>query len=240
MYHLEHIDEKPLVERVVDNIVSYIVDNKVSPGSKLPNEFELASQFGVGRSTIREAIKMLSSKGVLEVKRGSGTFVANKQSATQDPLGLSMIKDRYKLALDLVTVRLLLEPEIAALAAKNATEEEIIELEKLCNMVESVITSGDNHIQYDIEFHASIARCSKNTVVTNLVPMINSSVAVFANITHRSLREETIQTHRQVFEAIRNHDSTSAKYAMTMHLLYNRNTITTLMNEAEEHAKKNL
>lgn len=228
MYHFENLQNKPLADRVEDNILSYIVDNKIEVGAKIPNEFELAKQFGVGRSTIREAIKMLASKRVLEVRRGAGTFVANVKPVEGgcDPLGLEKLKnDRFKLALDLIAVRLILEPEIAAMAAEFSTADEIEELVVQCNKVEKLILEGENHTEEDIKFHTCIAKCSKNGVVQNLVPIINSSVAVFVNVTHGKLGEETIETHRNIVEAIGSHDTVGAKCAMTMHLTYNRQMI---------------
>ncbi len=82
----------------------------LEPGAKLPNEFELGEKFGVGRSTVREAVKLLSSKGIVEVRRGSGTYVVTTAKGLSDPLNLRSVQDKNALALDLVNVRLLLEP----------------------------------------------------------------------------------------------------------------------------------
>lgn len=82
----------------------------------------------MGRSTIREAVKLLSSKGIVEVRRGSGTYVLTTALGVGDPLGLSAVQDKTALALDLVNVRLLLEPGIAEMAANNATDEDIARL----------------------------------------------------------------------------------------------------------------
>jgi DNA-binding FadR family transcriptional regulator len=225
MEQLTNSQDKPLAARVADNIIKYIIDNEVSIGSKIPNEFDLAQRLGVGRSTIREAIKLLVSRNILEIKRGSGTFVSDKHGIADDPLGLTFVKDSKQLAIDLVDVRLMLEPEIAALAAKNATPEDLDELILQCNKVEEMIRSGQDHTEEDIKFHGCIAKCSKNQVVQNLVPIINSSVAVFVNITHRRLLDETIETHKEVTEAICSGDAETAKHAMTMHLIYNRRLI---------------
>ncbi len=226
MYQFENFKNKPLMERVVDNILSYIADNDIKIGTKLPNEFELAEMFGVGRSTIREAIKVLASKQVLEVRRGAGTYViGNKAIDDSNPLGLNLSEDRYKLALDLFDVRLMLEPEIAVLAARMATAKEMEELMSYCESVEYMIRNGIDHTEEDIKFHTCIARCSKNQVVEHLIPIINSSVAVFANITHLQLKEETIRTHRAIADAIIQRDVIGARCAMMMHLTYNRELI---------------
>ena len=173
MYQFEKMDKKLLGDRIEDGLMRYILEEPVEVGQKIPNEFDLARRFGVGRSTIREAVKGLVSKGILEVRRGSGTYVVSTCLPDNDPLGLSKLQDKYKLALELFDVRLMLEPEIAAQAAEYATE-------------------GEDHIPKDIEFHTCIARCSRNRVVEMLVPIINTAVMTFANLTHRMLMNEAI------------------------------------------------
>lgn len=237
MYQFENLHNKPLTERVEDNILSYIADNHLMIGAKLPNEYELAEIIGVGRSTIREAIKILVSKNVLEVRRGLGTFVVNTSIKfnDSDPFGLNIVEDRHKLVLDLLNVRLMLEPEIAFLAAQNATTEEIKELFEKCNEVEKAIHDGIDHTSMDIEFHTCIAKCSKNVAVEHIIPVINSSVAVFVNITHFRLTKETIQTHKAIVDAIAKKDGVGAKCAMYMHLTYNRQLILEIIDENKKH-----
>lgn len=239
MYQFEKMDRKLLGSQVEDALFAYILNEPVAIGEKIPNEFELAEQFGVGRSTIREAVKGLVSRGILEVRRGSGTYVVSTSSLEEDPLGLSRFQDKYKLALELFDVRLMLEPEIASLACENATQEELEQLKKLCDEVEQLYLSGKNHIKKDVEFHTCIARCSKNRVVEILIPVINSAVTTFANLTHRMLMNETIESHRSITEAILEKDATGAKCAMIMHLTYNRQMIRKLLKEQKNSEGQN-
>ena len=233
MYNFDKMAKKPLGARIEDELMKYIMQKPVEPGQKIPNEFELAKQFGVGRSTIREAVKGLVSRGILEVRRGSGTYVINTNSFEDDPLGLGKMEDKYKMALDLFEVRLMIEPEIASLACRNASGEELRKLKKLCDETEQLYRGGHNHINKDIEFHTCIAHCSKNQVVETLVPVINTAVYTFANLTHRLLKEETLETHRAITDAILKRDSVGARCAMMMHLTYNRQTIMRLIEERE-------
>lgn len=238
MYPFENLHGKPLTEQVEDHIMKFIAENDIGIGNKMPNEFELAQMFGVGRSTIREAIKILASKNILEVRRGSGTFLINREAKDQDPLGLREMKDKYSLALDLVTVRLILEPEIAVMAAENATAEDIRQLKAQCSLVESLIKSGIDHTEEDIKFHTCIATCSKNAVVENLIPIIHSAVSVFANLTHLKLKEETIRTHRDITEAIATRDGIGARCAMNMHMTYNRQMILRIIEDEKRRNTK--
>lgn len=233
-YHYEKVDKRLLVPQIEDQIMLYIQQENIEIGGKLPNEFKLAEQFGVGRSTIREVIKSLATKGVLEVRRGAGTYVISNVRLLSDPLGLARFKNKYQLAMELFDVRIILEPEIAALACKNATKKEKQELQMLCNEVEQEYRDGKNHLQKDMEYHTCIAKCSKNHVVETLIPVIHTAITTFGNLTHRKLMEETIQSHRQITNAIINEDQIGAKCAMIMHLTYNRQKLQQMMLEQQK------
>ena len=170
-------------------------------------------------------------ESVLEVRQGSGTYVISTSALDDDPLGFGKIEDKYQLALELFDVRLMIEPEIAALACKNATKDDLVRLRRLCDETEKLYVTGRNHISKDIEFHTCIAGCSKNQVMEILLPVINTAVSTFASLTHRMLMEETIKTHRSITEAIEKRDSVGARCAMIMHLTYNRQTILSILEE---------
>lgn len=237
MYHFEKMDKKLLGEQIEDELMNYILLEPMEIGQRIPNEFELAEKFGVGRSTIREAVKGLVSKGILEVRRGSGTYVVRTAPLDADPLGLSGLQNKYKLALELFDVRLMLEPEIASRAAEYATEDDLSQLKQLCDETEQTYLEGKNHIPKDIEFHTCIARCSKNRVVETLIPLINTAVMTFANLTHRLLMQETIETHRAIVNSITDRDPVGAQCAMVMHLTYNRQALVRQMKEQEQKHK---
>ncbi|MGN1318626.1 MAG: FadR/GntR family transcriptional regulator [Lachnospirales bacterium] len=228
---------KTLPEQTADKIIEYIIENDLQTGDKIESEYELAQMLGVGRSTIREAVRILVSKNVLEIKRGTGTYIADNTGVSADPLGLAFEKDKYKLAKDLLQVRIILEPEIAAIAANMATKKDIEKINNQCDLVEKLIRSGIDHMSEDVKFHELIARCTGNLIIEKLIPIINTSVAVFANITARQLAEETISTHREVAKAITNHSPTDAKQAMTLHLLYNRKRINEIIEKRNKRKK---
>lgn len=231
---LSNLKSKLLAEQVQEQIYQYILDTPIAVGAKLPNEFELGDRFSVGRSTIREAVKLLISRGILEVRRGSGTYVVSTTPMDMDPLGLGAVEDKMALALDLVNVRIILEPGIAEMAALNATEEDVEKLRNLCDSVERKIKIGDSYIEDDIAFHTCVAECSKNKVVELLIPIIDTAVLMFVNVTHKKLTDETIMTHRAVTDAIAEHDPIGAKTAMMMHMTFNRNMIRQLMKDGRE------
>lgn len=229
--------KKLLVSQIEEELLRFIQETPVNIGERIPNEFDLSKKFNAGRSTVREAVKSLASKGVLEVRQGAGTFVLSQSTVEDDPLRLARYHDKLQLALELFDVRLMIEPEIASLAAQNASDDDIAEIKTLCDEVEQIYLSGNNHVRKDIELHKKIAHSSKNRVVEELIPLIISAVYTFANVTHRLLMHETIETHRAVTEAISRHDQTGARCAMEMHLIYNRQMILKLMKQESESEK---
>lgn len=219
-------NETYLSEKVADLLMQYIFDNNLKAGEKLPNEFTLAQNLGVGRSTIREGIRLLVSRNILQTRRGAGTFVASeKVGVSDDPLGFAFIEDKHRLARDLMEIRLLIEPRIAALAAQNATWQEIEKIKRIAQETENIILADKNHNEKDIEFHSQIAMASKNLVAPTLLPIIQKSISIFIDLTASKLRNETIDTHRSIVRAIELRDEIAASDAVYLHLIYNRQVI---------------
>ena len=232
------VNEELLAEQIEDQIYDMIVSENYQTGDKIPSENKLSVRFNVGRSTIREAIKILASRNVLTTVRGSGTYVKNIIPSDMDPLNLRELEDRLPLAMDLVELRMMLEPGVAELAAMHATDAQVQELEEICNRVEYKIQHGQNYINDDIELHTAIAKCSRNKVMEQLIYIIETAVMMFVNVTHKKLTRETIETHRAVVNAIKMRDTIGARSAMTMHMTYNRNVIRQMLEEKEEKEKK--
>lgn len=222
---------KVLAEQIALRLKRYIIENNLSAGEKIPPEQRLAKMMGVGRGTIREAVKILESRNILDVRHGSGTFISDNIGVSDDPLGLAFIRDKSKLAWDLLEIRIIIEPSIAALAAKNALPEEIAELENICSQVEVLLRAGKDYTEKDVLFHKKIAELSKNIVVPNLIPIISVAVDLFTLLTGRKLVFETLETHREIVDAIKRHDGESAHEAMYLHLLYNKNLLRKLVKK---------
>ena len=223
---MTHPEDKPLSSILSEELLNYIRSENLKPGDRLPNESILAKKMGVGRSSIREAMKLLASRNIVTIRQGSGTYISQTPGMVDDPLGFSFIADKQKLAQDSLEVRFLLEPAIASLAAQNASEEDIALLRRLCQEVEDLVRLGQDHTQKDIEFHTAIALSSKNVVVPRLIPVINSAIPLLIELTGNTLKQETIDTHRALTDAIAAHNAAAAHDAMYLHLVYNRARMT--------------
>ncbi|MGO2099630.1 FadR/GntR family transcriptional regulator [Vagococcus salmoninarum] len=217
--------QQSLSERVADDIQEMIISQKYLVGERLANEFELAEELKVGRNTIREAIKLLASKNIVEIRRGKGTFVSERPGLIDDPLGLSFLSNQAFLSADLLEVRQIIEPAIAKLAARNRTSENIEEMLASCLAVEEAIALGKNHTEEDMLFHTAIAKGTQNQVIPNLIPIIHSSISAFIEETNNVLKQETITTHREILAAIKSGSEEQAEVAMKEHLRINAELI---------------
>ncbi|MFR9100554.1 MAG: FadR/GntR family transcriptional regulator, partial [Anaerostipes hadrus] len=102
-------EEKSLPQKISEDIISLILEENLQPGDKLPNESILSKRLDAGRSSIREAMKLLASRNIVTIRQGSGTYVASSPGMVEDPLGFLFIGDKKKLVHDLLEVRFLLE-----------------------------------------------------------------------------------------------------------------------------------
>lgn len=219
-------EDRPLSEQVSESLIDYILEQKLQKGDRLPNEHSLAQMLCVGRGTIREAVKILVSRNIVTVKHGAGTFVCEKYGVSDDPLGLRLMDNKEKMVKDLVDMRIIIEPEIASMAAQYAGEEDVKELERCCQEVERCILEGRSHVKSDISFHTQIAVCSKNGIAANIIPIIASSVRIFSELTNYTLLEETVVGHREITDAIRHHNCRDAREAMILHVMANKRRLT--------------
>lgn len=217
--------EKSLPQKIAEDIIAFILEENLKPGDKLPNETVLCQRLNVGRSSLREAMRALASRNIVTIRQGSGTYIASSTGVADDPLGLSFINNKKKLIHDLMEIRFLLEPSIAALAAMHADDTEIKKICKLCDDVEELLKAHKDHSDKDIELHTAIALSSKNIVVPRLVPVIFRSIPLLIESTGNTLCNETIESHREIADAIAAHDAVRAHDAMYLHLVYNRKQI---------------
>lgn len=222
---LKNLVNQSLAERAANEIEKMIINNKWMPGDKLPNENEMVEHMGIGRGTLREAIKILESKNVVTIKRGKGTFVCDNVGVVKDPLGFRFISDKKKLAEDLSDFRAILEPQIASIAAEIATDEDIKQLQNICSEVHELIDQKKDYSKKDIEFHTKIAAITGNSVIEQIIPLIAQGISTYVDITNHALAGTAALTHQQVVSAIRSHDKEAAYKAMHDHMIENRENL---------------
>ena len=210
-----------LSEQTADRLYEMIADeHRYLPGSKLPNENELSEELQVSRTTLREAISFLVAQGVLEIRRGKGTFVAAQlPTAGLDLTALAGMRSRGR-ARDLFEMRLIFEPATAALACQRATDEELEQIRKKAEKVELEARIGGDWPLADQEFHLAIMRASHNEYMRRLYPIINGAVNEILQISHnrQSMQETALADNRMILDFLLRRDEAGARYAMSIHM----------------------
>jgi DNA-binding FadR family transcriptional regulator len=211
-----------LVDRVVNEIQRVIVSGQLQPGMKLLPERELADQLGVSRTVIREAVRILVAKGLLETKPGVGTIVRQvTRDQIVEPLSLLLQTQKGGVSIEhLHQVRRMLEVEIAGLAAQQATEEDIAELKEVLNMMEAVMDIPEAFATRDADFHQGLAKTTHNPLLIILLDSIRDLMQeVRLMVTrHPDLRESVMPDHQKILERVAAKDTAGARRAMEEHL----------------------
>jgi GntR family transcriptional regulator, transcriptional repressor for pyruvate dehydrogenase complex len=215
------VQSSRLYEQIVEQIEQSVQKGDLKPGDQLPAERELAEQFGVSRTAVREAVKALREKGLVEAYPGKGTFITNGSSnPMRQSLDRMMRSAQVDATSSLVEVREILEPEIAALAAVRATEENLNSLREAVAVMDAAKRDPDAYIEADLDFHLELAEAAANPLILSL---IDSIIGV--------LREQRMRIfevdggpdrgqyhHKKILEAMEHQDAQGAREAMRAHL----------------------
>ena len=209
-----------LYEQLAEKIREQIVDGHLSTGDKLPNERELAERFGVSRTVVREALKTLKQEGLIEVRPGAGTFVvdATGEALTQT-FGLMMSIGNRSLT-DIIEIREILEPEIAALAAQRAKAKDIEAMERAVELMDANFEDIHKYAREDHSFHFALATATQNVIIPRLIASIVDLLDELREKigTVDGARERGQEHHRQIIKAVQTKDPDAARAAMQAHL----------------------
>ena len=210
-----------LYEQMAERIRQAIINGDISTGDRLPNERDLAKQYGVSRTVVREAIKTLRQEGLVEVRPGLGTFVVDATGERlKQTFDLMMSFGRENVLADIVEIREILEPQIAAIAAQHATSEDLERMEKAITLMEEHIEVIEKYTEEDHSFHLALARATQNAILPRLMASI---VDLLQELRKRiaqveGARERGQRHHRAIVDAVRNQDPDAARAAMQAHL----------------------
>ena len=211
--------EPRLSDRVAALLLETIVARGLQPGDRLPSERELGEQFGVSRTVIREAVRALAAKGVIEVRTGSGLRVAAVDaSAVSESIGLYLRGGTVEYP-KVHDVRRLLEVEIAGLAAERAHDADIARMRKLCEQMEAALDDVERASRLDLAFHRAIARATDNELYLLLLDSIGEALLEIRRSNLQSgAAAQTMAAHRKIADRIAARDPAGARRAMEEHL----------------------
>ncbi len=209
-----------LREQTVQYLTDAILSQQVKPGEFLPPEGLLSKQLDVSRSTVREAITVLETRGLVRRQHGIGILVTDQsQAAAVSSLSL-LLQTRKTTLRDLVEVRLGLECLIAVLAARNATADEILAMERALAPMSQPDSTVAAYTQADLEFHLRLSEASHNPVYVILLDAVRDLLLESIHATYRldGHTERRLRDHTQILDGVRLHDPQAAQSAMRSHL----------------------
>jgi DNA-binding FadR family transcriptional regulator len=215
------VQRTSLPDQIATHLIREIVEGGLAPGTLLPTESELVREFSVGKSAVREAVRIVSTKGLVEVVQGSGMRVTPRQRwKLIDPELVSVFGGTVISMVDLMELRMGLEPTIAAHAAARASEEQTDQLQALVEESVARYTDIEGIVMRDIEFHNVLAEATGNPLyVIVLGTVAELQIELRRKVVKTKLgRDHGIHYHERIVEALRGHDQERAREQMTAHL----------------------
>jgi GntR family transcriptional repressor for pyruvate dehydrogenase complex len=210
-----------LYEQIVQQIEDSVLNGSLKPGDQLPAERELAQRLGVSRTAVREAVKALREKGLVEAYSGRGTFITDGTSqAARQSFDLMVKIGQQEGAPYLAELRLILEPGIAALAATRVTDEDLAGLRETVAVMDRAQKDPAAYIEADLDFHLALAEAAANPLILSLIDSIvgllrEQRIKIF-NVEGGPQRGQF--HHKRIFEAMERRDPELARNAMRAHL----------------------
>ncbi len=213
------ISRSKLAETVAEQLLAEIRDKNLQPGTRIPSERDLMAAFGVGRSTVREAINGMAMIGVLEIRHGQGAFVANPAAGSAVPHAIAAALARGATR-DLFEARQLVEVHTARLAAERRTEADLHELEQALRDHDQAIADGSSAVEPAVRFHVRLAEAAHSEVLGSFVCSFAEILTEHGRVLEAQpgYREWEIEQHRMVFEPVCDGDPDEAAARMHAHL----------------------
>ena len=227
---LEPVKKVRLYEAIVKQLQDLITSNKLKPGEKLPPERQLAEELNVSRTSIREALRTLEMMGYLESKVGisGGTFVKEVTMETVvSPFSQLLVRNGNYIT-DLLETRLVLEIEVARLAALRRGDEDLVRIENAVKNMEAEIKEGGTGINGDNEFHRALGAAAHNDVLLNMVRMCGDLMEVQREEHLTNLDGEpdrALRSHKAICKAVREKNEEKAQSLMRKHITNLQNII---------------
>jgi GntR family transcriptional regulator, transcriptional repressor for pyruvate dehydrogenase complex len=239
---IEPLEREPrLYERLVDKILGLISSGAWKPGFRLPPERELSEAFGVSRTVVREAVKALEARGVLESAAGSGVSVrlADFNMVSRSLQTYMQLSNRVDFEIRLNEVRRVLEVEMVALAAARRTPEQLAQLYQICQQMRTGKNSAKEMAELDFRLHVTLAEATQNelfkVLLAPLIHQLRDQIILTWEDFPRPV-EQVFDQHEAIVSAVENEDADAARQAMLKHLIFSRQVLEDI---SKAHKDKN-
>jgi GntR family transcriptional repressor for pyruvate dehydrogenase complex len=225
-----------LTDEAIARIRTMIQSGDLPPGARLPPEHQLAAHLGISRSGIREAVKVLASARVLDVRRGDGTYVTSLAPALLlEGVGFAIELLQGETLLEVMEVRRLLEPAATAVAAERITDRQLDELGDLMQTMRGVAADAEKLMQYDIAFHRTVIMATGNETLTSLLDGLSSRTVrarIWRGLVLGNVAQKTIDEHEAIYLALKTGNQSLAQAAALIHVNTSEAWLRTLLTQA--------
>ena len=217
---LEPIEQKSLVSEITERLMEYLLSGSIKPGQRLPAERQLSEALGVGRSALRESLKALNVLGLVDVRRGDGTYLKKAELPLLPQVIEWGLLLGEKQTMDLMEARQEIEAVLARLAATRRDEEAMKDLKKLLKVMERSGSDPEAFVEADVAFHLRIAQSTENIVLRDMLSSIQALLRTWIStvIGSEGNTEVSYKEHVPIFKAIELKDPKAAASAMTAHM----------------------
>ncbi len=211
-----------LTDEAITKLRTMIQSGELPPGSRLPPEHQLAAQMGLSRSGVREAVKVLESARVLDVRRGDGTYVTSlAPRLLLEGVGFAVELLQGETLLEVMEVRRLLEPAATGLASVRMSESQLADLGDLLEQMRAAVSDPEKLVQFDIAFHRSVIAATGNETLTSLLDGLSGRTVrarVWRGLVERNVAQATIDEHKAIYLALKVRDASLASAAALIHV----------------------
>jgi len=209
-----------LTADICRKMVGQLIRGTWSEGEKIPAERELCQKLGVGRASLREALKALEIMGMIETRLGDGTYVCKRSEFFSRPLLWAIASSSEADARELIEARMLIEVELAGLAAEHANADNLNELTAQLDRMIKAKRSPAEFVQADVNFHLAIGKAAANSILMNALHLIRNLLQqwIVSAVQVSGVADKACAHHKRILLAIRSHDGTAARLEMRKHL----------------------
>lgn len=217
---LTRVTRTTLTADISRKLVAHLIRGDWAEGERIPPERELCLQLGVGRASLREALKALEIMGMIEIRLGDGTYVCSRSEFLSRPLLWAITGSAQTDSQELVEARKLIEVELAGLAAERATSEDVSAISGYLDAMGAAIESQKSFQESDVNFHLAIGRAAHNRILLNALQLIRNLMQQWISsvLSIPGSGSAALEQHQRILAAIQAKDKTSARAAMQEHL----------------------
>jgi GntR family transcriptional regulator, transcriptional repressor for pyruvate dehydrogenase complex len=226
-----------LTEAAFEQLIAYVVNGTWKVGDRLPSERDLCQQFGIARTSLREALKAMELVGMLDSRVGDGTFVCPRSEFLSRPLLWAFTGTNHDELQEIMEARTIIEENLAGLAAERGSAEEIVAIGVAVQQMRDSIAAGVSILDADLSFHLAIATAAHNEVLKKAVELLRNVTRQWLSykVLIPNVAPMVLKRHEAIYRAIAAHKPTAARSAMRKHL---EETMTLVINIVEQHGIK--